>query len=119
GVANRVLQPLQRPGLDVPPLEPRPGAGTGNVEVRYPMTVHDEAAEVADWFVERRGAHRDTGKPHTGAILFRSKRHMQTFAEALAARGVPHRILGLGGLLATPEVVDVVAALRVIHDPGA
>ncbi|WP_404438648.1 ATP-dependent helicase [Microbacterium aerolatum] len=119
GVANRVLQPLQRPGLDVPPLEPRPGAGAGNVEVRYPMTVHDEAAEVADWFVERRGAHRDTGKPHTGAILFRSKRHMQTFAEALAARGVPHRILGLGGLLATPEVVDVVAALRVIHDPGA
>ncbi|WP_300267176.1 ATP-dependent DNA helicase [Microbacterium sp.] len=124
-VANRVLEPLQRPGLDVPPLEPRPGAGPGAIEVRYPLTVHDEAAEVADWFAERRRAHGDaarTGgesKPHTGAILFRSKRHMQTFAEALAARGIPHRILGLGGLLATPEVVDVVAALRVIHDPNA
>ncbi|PCE14984.1 ATP-dependent DNA helicase [Microbacterium sp. SZ1] len=120
-VANRVLEPLQRPGLDVPPLEPRPGAGEGAVQVRFPFTVDDEAAEVADWFVERRAAHDQAaaGRPHTGAILFRSKRHMQTFAAALAARGVPHRILGLGGLLATPEVVDVVSTLRVVHDPTA
>ncbi|MGM7697437.1 UvrD-helicase domain-containing protein [Microbacterium sp. A84] len=119
GIANQVLQPLRRPELDVPPLEARPGAGTGAVEVRFPLTVHDEAAQVADWFADRRAAHSDTAKPHTGAILFRSKRHMQTFAEALAARGIPHRILGLGGLLATPEVVDVLSALRVIHDPNA
>ncbi|WP_260980461.1 ATP-dependent DNA helicase [Microbacterium paludicola] len=118
-IANRVLEPLQRPGLDVPPLEARPGAGRGAVTVRYPMTLHDEADEVAEWFAARRAAHTDESKPHTGAILFRSKRHMQTFAEALAARGIPHRILGLGGLLATPEVVDVVATLRVIHDPNA
>ena len=122
-VANRVLEPLRRPGLDVPPLEPRPGAGTGAVGIRYPLTVHDEAAEVAEWFAERRAEHaaaaRQGASPHTGAILFRSKRHMQTFAEALAARGIPHRILGLGGLLTTPEVVDVVSALRVIHDPSA
>src|SRR5690606_1535523 len=75
------------------------------------------------WFAERRAAHAAGmpagASPHTGAILFRSKRHMQTFAEALAARGIPHRILGLGGLLTTPEVVDVVSALRVIHDPNA
>lgn len=125
-VANRVLQPLQRPGLDVPALEPRPGSGPGSVQVRYAETVDDEAAEVAAWFAQRRAAHdaAAAGRPgdarqHTGAILFRSKRHMQTFAGALAAQGIPHRILGLGGLLATPEVVDVVSALRVIHDPTA
>lgn len=117
-VANRLLEPLQRPGLDVPPLTPRPGAGTGTVTVRFPLTVDEEAADVADWFVERRRAHAGT-KPHTGAILFRSKRHMQTFASALGSRGVPHRILGLGGLLATPEVVDMVSTLRVVHDPTA
>src|SRR5690606_37738328 len=44
---------------------------------------------------------------------------MVRFGEALGRRGVPHRILGLGGLLTTPEVVDVVAMLRVISDPGA
>ncbi|MGN8024842.1 UvrD-helicase domain-containing protein [Microbacterium sp. 22242] len=120
-VANRVLVPLQRPGLAVPELEARPGSGEGRVEVRFGETVDDEAAEVADWFVRLRDAHdvAAAGRPHTGAILFRSKRHMQTFAGALAARGIPHRILGLGGLLATPEVVDVVSALRVIHDPTA
>ncbi|WP_314427963.1 ATP-dependent DNA helicase [uncultured Microbacterium sp.] len=119
GVANRILGPLRRPGLDVPPLEARPGAGAGKVEVRFPLTVDDEAREVAEWFAERRAAHTDLAKPHTGAVLFRSKRHMQTFAAALAARGIPHRILGLGGLLATPEVVDVVSTLRVLHDPTA
>ncbi len=123
-IANRILEPLQRPGLDVPPLEPRPGAGAGRVEVRYPLTVDDEAEQVAEWFEARRAAHAvadggGAGSPHTAAILFRSKRHMQTFAAALAARGIPHRILGLGGLLSTPEVVDVVSALRVIHDPTA
>lgn len=124
GIANRVLEPLQRPGLDVPPLEPRPGAGEGTVTVKYPFTVDEEASAVAEWFTERRAAHDARGSgsganPHTGAILFRSKRHMQTFAAALAARGIPHRILGLGGLLATPEVVDVVSTLRVVHDPTA
>lgn len=122
-VANRVLEPLRRPGLEVPPLEPRPGAGEGAVSIRYPLSVHDEAREVAEWFAERRATHTacrpSAATPHTGAILFRSKRHMQTFAEALAALGVPHRILGLGGLLNTPEVVDVVSALRVLHDPNA
>ncbi|MEJ1087358.1 ATP-dependent DNA helicase [Microbacterium sp. Mu-80] len=117
-VANTLLEPLQRPGLDVPPLEPRPGAGTGTVDVRFAFTVDEEATRVAEWFAARRAAHQGAS-PHTGAILFRSKRHMQTFAGALAAAGIPHRILGLGGLLATPEVVDVVSTLRVIHDPNA
>ncbi|UUT35508.1 hypothetical protein L2X98_19285 [Microbacterium elymi] len=44
---------------------------------------------------------------------------MVRFGDALGARGIPHRILGLGGLLSTPEVVDVVSALRVISDPRA
>ncbi|UNK69758.1 ATP-dependent DNA helicase [Microbacterium sp. H1-D42] len=121
-VANEVLKPLQREGLDVPPLETRPGAGEGSVEVRFAFTVDEEATQVAEWFAARRTAHHTAKQgtsPHTGAILFRSKRHMQTFAGALAAAGIPHRILGLGGLLATPEVVDVVSTLRVIHDPNA
>ena len=117
-VANEVLRPLQREGLDVPPLEPRPGAGDGEVDVHFAFTVDEEATRVAEWFAARRAAHRGAS-PHPGAILFRSKRHMQTFAGALAAAGIPHRILGLGGLLATPEVVDVVSTLRVIHDPNA
>lgn len=117
--ANRVLRPLQgRGSFTVPELEPRPGAGEGRVSSRFELTVDDEAAAVAAWFAEVRAAH-DGAKPHTGAILFRSKKHMQTFAKALGDRGIPHRILGLGGLLSTPEVTDVVSMLRVLHDPTA
>ncbi|MER7797951.1 ATP-dependent DNA helicase [Microbacterium sp. NPDC096154] len=117
--ANRVLRPLQgRGSFTVPELEPRPGAGEGRVACRFELTVDDEAAAVADWFADVRAAHTSP-KPHTGAILFRSKKHMQTFATALGDRGIPHRILGLGGLLSTPEVTDVVSVLRVLHDPTA
>ncbi|WP_345750919.1 ATP-dependent DNA helicase [Microbacterium rhizophilus] len=126
--ANRVLRPLQgRGSFTVPELEPRPGAGEGRVSTRFELTVDDEAAAVADWFAQVRAAHpggrphgvETAAKPHTGAILFRSKKHMQTFAKALGDRGIPHRILGLGGLLSTPEVTDVVSMLRVLHDPTA
>ncbi|GAB3602256.1 ATP-dependent DNA helicase [Microbacterium aureliae] len=105
---------------DVSPLAPRPGAGEGRVDRVFAPTIDDEAAAVADWFARVRRDHAvaAAGTPHSGAILFRAKRHMSVFADALAARGIPHRILGLGGLLSTPEVVDVVAALRVISDPG-
>ena len=36
--------------------------------------------------------------------------------EALHDAGLPVEIVGLGGLLTTPEVVDVVATLRVLAD---
>lgn len=126
--ANRVLRPLQgRGSFTVPELEPRPGAGEGRVSSRFELTVDDEAAAVADWFADVRAGHTtarphgagSAARPHTGAILFRSKKHMQTFAKALGDRGIPHRILGLGGLLSTPEVTDVVSVLRVLHDPTA
>src|SRR6202020_3462357 len=38
---------------------------------------------------------------------------------AIEDRGVPVEVVGLGGLLAVPEVADVVATLRVLHDAGA
>ncbi|WP_203139002.1 ATP-dependent DNA helicase [Microbacterium sp. JZ31] len=126
--ANRVLRPLQgRGSFSVPELEPRPGAADGHVSSRFELTVDDEAAAVADWFAGLRATHdldstqnaAGAVKPHSGAILFRSKKHMQTFAKALGDRGIPHRILGLGGLLTTPEVTDVVSMLRVLHDPTA
>lgn len=37
--------------------------------------------------------------------------------EALEAQGIPYEVVGLGGLLLTPEVEDVVALLNVVQDP--
>ena len=56
----------------------------------------------------------------TAAVLVRRRSQIPLLAEALQADGLPVEVVGLGGLLTTPEVVDVVATLRVLvrHDTG-
>ena len=116
--ANAVLSPLAASApVPVDALRARPGAPAGEVELAFDADLDTEADRVAEWFARvraQRGA-----VPTTGAILFRSKKHMVRFGDALGRRGIPHRILGLGGLLSTPEVVDVVCVLRVLSDPSA
>ncbi|WP_205791595.1 ATP-dependent DNA helicase [Microbacterium sulfonylureivorans] len=118
--ANAVLAPLAASAaVPVQELRPRPGAPSGAVETVFEADLDSEADRVAGWFGRVRGERARAGLSTTGAILFRSKKHMVRFGDALGRRGIPHRILGLGGLLSTPEVVDVVSALRVVSDPGA
>lgn len=118
--ANAVLAPLApRSPVAVDRLRARPGAPDGRVEILVEADIDAEADRVASWFADERTRRAAQGRGTTGAILLRSKKHMTRFAEALGRRGIPHRILGLGGLLSTPEVVDVVAVLRVISDPSA
>ncbi|TDN92510.1 ATP-dependent DNA helicase [Microbacterium sp. BK668] len=117
--ANAILAGAAAGPVDVDPLVARPGAGGGRVEHFFGASVDVEAQHVAEWFASVRA--EDAGRtaaPHSGAVLFRTKRHMQLFSDALNRAGVPNRILGLGGLLSAPEVVDVVSALRVVHDPS-
>jgi DNA helicase-2/ATP-dependent DNA helicase PcrA len=53
------------------------------------------------------------------AVLCRKRAQFVALRHALEARGIPVEVVGLGGLLAVPEVQDVVATLRVLHDAGA
>ncbi len=57
------------------------------------------------------------------AVLCRKRRLIEPIAAALTNAGIPVEIVGLGGLLARPEIVDTVAWLRVLvapeADPGA
>ncbi len=112
--ANHVALPL-REGARVPvePLHARHAAGPGRVEAARLPTVEEEAEHVADWLV-RRGAGRGGT---TAAVLCRRRSQFQPVVEALEARGVPHEVVGLGGLLHTPEVADLVALLWVVADP--
>nr|WP_314456759.1 ATP-dependent DNA helicase [uncultured Microbacterium sp.] len=118
--ANAVLAPLAaRAAVAVEELRSRPGAPDGVVETVFENDLDAEADRVASWLVGVRAARAAEGRLTTGALLFRSKKHMVRFGDALGRRGIPHRILGLGGLLTTPEVVDVVSVLRVMSDPEA
>jgi DNA helicase II / ATP-dependent DNA helicase PcrA len=58
-------------------------------------------------------------QPSDIAVLCRKRSQFPALRAAIEARGIPVEVVGLGGLLTVPEVADIVATLRVMHDPGA
>ena len=58
-------------------------------------------------------------RPSDIAVLCRKRSQFVPLRHAFEARGIPVEVVGLGGLLAVPEVQDVVCTLRVLHDAGA
>jgi DNA helicase II / ATP-dependent DNA helicase PcrA len=61
----------------------------------------------------------DAVRPSDVAVLCRKRAQFPALRAALEARGIPVEVVGLGGLLTVPEVADIVATLRVLHDPTA
>ncbi|MFJ2507510.1 ATP-dependent helicase [Arthrobacter citreus] len=145
--ANAVSGPLNKPApwpgarmpLDVPELQAKPKPPVGDVYLgRYlsekTVTLPDGtvsvgeaealAAQIANvrsqWF--RHPSHETDGRgnalPPTVAVLCRGKKQFDPIRRALEDLGIPVQIVGLGGLLSTPEIVDLLAVLRVLSDPG-
>ncbi|WP_144793171.1 ATP-dependent DNA helicase [Kocuria palustris] len=127
--ANHIAGPLRTPppwadggsgrGLtEVPGLEPRPGAPRGTVQITGHRTDQEEAAAIADAVLTARSeAPADRPLPTT-AVLCRRRAQFEAVRRELEARDIPVEVVGIGGLLQVPEVVDVVATLRVLTDPG-
>ncbi|MEQ3551485.1 ATP-dependent DNA helicase [Pseudonocardia nematodicida] len=121
-LANRASEPLRTaPGtVRVGELRPLDGAGPGDVRAALLPDVATEIDWVADGVATRWHARvADAGKPPTAAVLVRRRADMDALAAALRDRHVPVEVVGLGGLLSTPEVRDLVSALRVVSDPLA
>ncbi|MGQ0482563.1 MAG: UvrD-helicase domain-containing protein [Pseudonocardia sp.] len=101
-------------------LRPRSGAPAGTVRVALHPDLPAELAWVADALADRWYARVDAqAQPPTAAVLVRRRADMAPLAAALRARGLPVEVVGLGGLLAEPEVRDLVSALRLVADPLA
>ncbi|MGK0721133.1 UvrD-helicase domain-containing protein [Leucobacter sp. W1478] len=123
-VANSISAPLTAASpIDVPRLRSKEeylGADTPKetppaVEWRFPETLDEELEQLSIWLREARAEHlQRTGTPATAAVVMRARKWMPAVSEALTRAGVPNRIVGLGGLLTTPEVTEVVSALRCI-----
>ena len=111
--ANLVAAPL-RDALGTRALRARAHAEGGRVAVAVTETVFDEAAWVAERI--RSAWQAMPAGERTAAVLVRRRSQMKPIADALHEVGLPVEIVGLGGLLTTPEVVDVVATLRVLAD---
>ncbi|WP_255464863.1 ATP-dependent DNA helicase [Dermacoccus sp. PAMC28757] len=118
-VANVVAAPLtQASRVPVEPLRARPDAGPGTVQAARLETDVEEARYVARWIAERRAVVNADGHERTAAVLCRKRSQFVPVLEALDAEGIPAEAVGLGGLLQTPEVVDLVSMLWVVDDPG-
>ena len=115
--ANTLAAPLATAArVAVDELTAAPTASGHAVETAFAETLSEEAQRVAAWFAELL---RDAASPPSAALLVRARRTLPDFLAAFRAAGVPHHVLGVGGLLLEPEVADLVAALRVVHDPRA
>ena len=111
-------------GVEVPPLQPSPAAVQGRVVMGRFGTDEDEAAAIAGDVLKFRvtdfeaSAGEPEPEPPAMAVLCRRRAQMECVRREFEVRGIPYEIVGLGGLLDTPEIIDLVATLRVLADPG-
>jgi DNA helicase-2/ATP-dependent DNA helicase PcrA len=132
--AAAIQADLRAEAPDVPRLVPGPDrAARGMVTCALLDTVADEAEWVAAQAAALLGGapgcapdgrpwpdRRAAGvRPCDIAVLCRKRSQFVPLRRALEDRGIPVEVVGLGGLLAVPEVADVVATLRVLQDAGA
>lgn len=115
-VANALIADVpeeRRPGKALAPVEPN---GEGWVGLGLFGDQDAEAAYIADE-IERL---HDPGVRdwRDMAVLVRKRRYMDHIVATLERRDIPVEIPELGGLLKVPPVVDTVAWMRVLYDPG-
>ena len=130
-VAGAIQRDLRDQVSQVPRLVPPPDRARRGTVV---CALLDTAAAEARWVADQvagllrlpAGVAPDGGRwdrlsvePSDIAVLCRKRAQFPLLRAAIEARGVPVEVVGLGGLLTVPEVADIVATLRVLHDPGA
>ena len=105
-------------GIDKRLVAERRGEGdatfAGTVEHRAFLGASDQSDLVA---AEIAKAVEDGAAPADFAILARAHNHLDPFALALRARGVPFRRVGLAGLYTRPEIQLCLNVLHTIADP--
>ena len=112
-LANVLAKPLYDQFPMVRPLEPPERAATGDVRADVFQSSADELdalAEQVQGTRERYGSWKDIG------ILTRDNSTAADVFKTLSEAGVPVEIVGLKGLLALPEVAEVVATLTLLQD---
>ncbi|HET9256267.1 MAG TPA: ATP-dependent DNA helicase, partial [Pseudonocardiaceae bacterium] len=119
-VANAVSGELRGAGVRVGELRCQDGAEPGELRCALLPDVRTEIGWVAAAIARRwHAAVAEHGAPPSTAVLVRRRADMAALAAALRARDLPVEVVGLGGLLDTPEVRDLVSVLRLLVDPLA
>ena len=130
-VANELARPLrtdtaerlaqltgEAEGVDLDPLRAPAGTAPGRVRAATFETWEEEVVWIGDQVLRNRS---DGEAVHWSdiAVLTRRNADIGPIYAELTARDIPTEIVGLGGLLSLPEVMDVVATLRLVDDVTA
>ena len=115
-LANAVAGALRERHRVVELQAPPAVAESGQTEV----ALHPSWDAEVGWLAGRLRDIVDAGTPPGEcAVLVRARSDIPALHAALLEVCLPVEVVGLGGLLALPEVADIVATLRVIDDPTA
>jgi DNA helicase-2/ATP-dependent DNA helicase PcrA len=116
GAANELAADFYATSDDVQPLQAHPDNAEGQVEVSLHPTVADEVAAVVSGV---RAAIEAGHLLAEIAILVRVGGENAEIVAGLREAGIPFEVVGLTGLLAQPEVQDLVSVLEVVDDVTA
>ena len=109
------LPPAQRPD---PEKELVPWAQNGQGDVT--LSTHVDELTEAGWIADRVLALQREGSQWSEiAVLCRTSRLFFLLQRSFEERGIPAEIIGLAGLLKSPEVVEILAYARAANDPMA
>jgi DNA helicase II / ATP-dependent DNA helicase PcrA len=112
-LANELARPLYAQFPMVQPLQPPDEAADGEVRVEVHETYPEEIAALVEPVRaarERYGSWKEIG------VLTRDNRTAADVFTVLSEAEIPVEIVGLKGLLALPEVAEVVAVLTLLQD---
>lgn len=110
--ANLIAQPLA--GLStLAPITLQSVKPSNPISAEVFQTLDQEAEAAAEFFAQ------NTSPETSAALLMRTKSAMPSFVRAIQSRGLEVEVTGLAGLTELPEVIDLIAALRVINSPQA
>jgi DNA helicase-2/ATP-dependent DNA helicase PcrA len=123
-VANSVVAPIDESRRPGDPLRSIERNGEGAVALGLFTDERAEAGWIAEQCERLHGHPTAEGRPDVQwkdiAILVRRKAAMDMLLQALEEKEIPVEVVGLGGLLKTPEVTEIVAWLRALETkPGA
>ena len=123
-LANKISEPLgtsasyerrQESSERVLPVKlvAKQDAISGTTEFVFEQDIEREAEKVASWLKPAAASGRSC------AVLMRKRSSMALFVEKLQQQGIEVEVVGLGGLLELPEIVDLVSALKVVQRADA
>jgi DNA helicase II / ATP-dependent DNA helicase PcrA len=85
----------------------------GTTDFVFAQDIEREAEQVASWLKPAAASGKSC------AVLMRKRSSMALFVEKLQQQGIEVEVVGLGGLLELPEIVDLVSALKVVQRADA